>query len=108
MKKIILLVLLSFVLFSCGGSKDSTFKHGDTVIISQECLVSVGEDDNYEQLTKYCVRKDEVGVKNMVLNCTAKVLKQGETAVVVDMSFGKTKIRLSDGTEVWCASEFLK
>ncbi|EJX03648.1 hypothetical protein EVA_08244, partial [gut metagenome] len=25
-----------------------------------------------------------------------------------DMSLGKTKIRLSDGTEVWCASKFLK
>lgn len=98
---------MPFVLFSCEGSKGNTFKHGETVITSKECLVAVGEE-NFDLMNKYCVRKDETGVKNMVFNGTAKVLKQGVTGIVVEVALGKIKIRLSDGTEVWCSSEFLK
>ena len=130
-------IALSMVLVSCGNNKneikyseneksksnenyseninyserekydDDEIKLGDAVLVSQECIVAADED-SYDEMTKLCNRKDERGLELMSAQGWIAILEEGTSGVVVDMEFGKMKIRLSDNREVWCANEFLK
>lgn len=130
-------IALSMVLVSCGNNKneikyseneksksnenyseninyserekydDDEIKLGDAVLVSQECIVAADED-SYDEMTKLCNRKDERGLELMSAQGRIAILEEGTSGVVVDMEFGKMKIRLSDNREVWCANEFLK
>lgn len=130
-------IALSMVLFSCGNNKneikysenekykssnenyseninysehekhdDNEIKLGDAVFVSQECIVAADED-SYDEMTKLCNRKDERGLELMSAQGRIAILEEGTSGIVVDMEFGKMKIRLSDDKEVWCANEFL-
>lgn len=107
MKRIIALIaLLIALLMSCNGSS-SGIKPGSTVFVTEQCIGAINED-SFDEMTKYCGRKDEVGLEIMEGKGLIKILEKGESGVVTDMGFGKIKIRLEDRSEYWCASEFIK
>lgn len=105
MKKYIMLFLIALIT-SCGDSK-SGHRHGDTVVISEKCIVAVDED-SYKEMVKYCVRKDEVGLELMEARGLIKILEKGESGVITEMGFDKIKIRMIDNNEYWCANKYVK
>lgn len=105
MKKIIVTVLLSLLLLSCGNS--NSFKKGDTVYVSEQCIGAINED-SYMKMNNLCRRRDAKGLQIMENDGLIKILNSGKSGSVVDMSFGKVKIRLDNGSEYWCASEFIE
>lgn len=105
-KKFFLIGIIATLLISCGGGGSSA-KLGATVTISKECIGAINEDC-YEQMTKYCNRRDETGLELMAAEGQIRIISAGETGVVTEQALGKTKIRLNDNTELWCANEFIK
>lgn len=105
MKQLTILFLIAAMLLSCGGG--SKFKQGSTVTVAKKCIWASNED-TYEQMTKYCNRKDERGLELMESRGEVGILYSGDKGTVTDMAFGKTKIRLENNMEVWVASEFLQ
>lgn len=103
MKKI-LLVLSTLALLSCGGSG---FRNGQNVTVTQRCIWASTEE-TYKTMSKLCNRKDEAGLELMEWRGEVGILGAGEQGVVTDTGFGKVKIRLPEGIEVWVASEFLR
>ncbi len=105
MKKLFVLLMATFFFASCscGGG----FKDGQAVTVSKECIWASNED-TYDQMQKYCNRKDERGLELMEMRGEVGILSSGAKGVVTDLAFGKVKIRLGDDSEVWVASEFLK
>lgn len=104
MKKFLLQITLVLLLASCG---DGGFKHGTALETSQRCIVAYDED-SFSEMTKLCNRRDEYGLEQMEQRGRIAILSQGATGTVVETGFAKTKIRLSDNSEVWVANEFLK
>lgn len=107
MKKLsmLLVVILSLALYSCIGG--SGFKHGQTVTVTKKCIWASNEN-TYDQMTKYCNRRDERGLELMESRGEVGILWSGDKGTVTDLAFGKVKIRLDNDKEVWVASEFLK
>lgn len=103
-----LIALFAATMTACGGgSGKSGLKHGDTAVVTEQCIGAVDED-SYEQMLKYCNRRDERGLELMEARGLITILEEGETGVVTEMGFGKTKIRLLDDREYWCSSKFVK
>lgn len=100
-----LFVILSvFLLLSCASG--SGFKNGSVVEVSEKCICAYSES-SYSEMSKLCNRHDEVGLEQMEAKGQISILSYGTLGTVVKMSFGKTKIRLDNGSEVWIANEFL-
>ena len=105
MKKFLTIFAAVLTLASC--SCGNGFKHGQEVTVSQKCIWASNED-TYDQMTKYCNRKDEHGLELMEGRGEVGILWTGDKGVVTDLAFGKVKIRLENDQEVWVASEFLR
>ena len=103
MKKI-LLVLSSLALLSCGGSG---FRKGQNVTVTERCIWASSEE-TYKTMNQLCNRRDEAGLERMEWRGEVGILGTGEQGVVTDTDYGKVKIRLPEGQEVWVASEFLR
>ena len=98
--------MLAVSLFSCNGK--TGFKGGQNVIVSEQCIGAIDED-SYDEMTRFCVNKDERGLELMESRGLIDILNSGESAVVTKTAFGKVKIRLSSNDrEYWCADKFLK
>lgn len=105
MKKVIVTVFLSLFLLSCGNS--DSFKKGDIVYVSEQCIGAISED-SYMKMNNLCRRRDAKGLQVMENDGLIKILNSGKRGTVVDLAFGKVKIRLDNGSEYWCASEFIE
>lgn len=104
MKKFLTMIFATLLLASCGGGG---FKNGQTVTVKEKCIWASNED-TFDQMTKFCNRKDERGLELMEMRGEVGILDAGDKGVVTDLAFGKAKIRLRNDNEVWVANEFLK
>ncbi|SDN82049.1 hypothetical protein SAMN04487900_103175 [Prevotella communis] len=105
MKKLFLafFAILTLSACSCSGG----FKHGQQVTVSERCIYASSEGA-YDEMTKYCNRRDEAALERMDSRGEIGILYRGDTGVVTEVDFAKVKIRLQDGKEVWVANDFLK
>jgi len=71
--------------------------------ISQECFGA--KDGYFDDLNKYCNRRDEVAVRNGIASGVFTVLQPG-ACTIVDSGFGKKKVRVN-GEEWWVSTEFV-
>lgn len=99
-----MLIFSAPLLASCGSGG---FKNGQTVTVKEKCIWASNED-TFDQMTKFCNRKDERGLELMEMRGEVGILDGGDKGVVTDLAFGKAKIRLRNDNEVWVANEFLK
>lgn len=104
MKRIVTMIFAALLLLSCGGGG---FKNGQTVTVKEKCIWASNED-TFDQMTKYCNRKDERGLELMEMRGEVGILDEGDNGVITDLAFGKAKIRLANDNEVWVANEFLR
>ena len=105
MNKTLMFAAGALLLFaSCGGRG---FRKGQSVTITQECIWASNEE-TYKTMNQLCNRKDEAGLECMEWRGEIGILGAGEQGVVTDTDYGKVKIRLPEGQEVWIASEFLR
>lgn len=107
MKKILFFICMALMMAACGNSNTPTYKAGDEVTVKTKCIWA-SDEESFEQMTKYCNRKDEMGLEKMEALGQVGIVYKGTKAVITDLGFGKAKIRLDDGSEVWVSSEFLK
>lgn len=109
MKKFLIVTVLAFILTSClGGSGGKSFKMGQDVQVAQQCIGAIDEE-SFDEMNRYCVRRDERGLEVMQLKGLITILDEGERGVITDSGFGMYKIRLNiNDREYWCSQEFLK
>jgi len=84
------------------SARDKSSDYGDARI-SQECFGA--KDGFFDDLNKFCNRKDEAAVREGIVNGVFTVLQPGACSIV-DTGFGKKKVRVN-GEEWWVASEFV-
>lgn len=108
MKKLLSAIAAILLLASCGYSNaGARVNFGDEVEISERCIGAVDEE-SFSKMTEYCSRRDETGLEIMQSVGLIDILYSGTTGTVTDMGFGKTKLRLISGRELWVASEFVE
>ena len=84
------------------------FKGGQSVVVSTKCIGAIDED-SFDEMNKYCVRKDERGLEIMESRGLITIISSGEDAIVTKVGFGKVKIRLSSNErEYWCSDDYVK
>lgn len=104
MKRIVTMIFAALLLLSCGGGG---FKNGQTVTVKEKCIWASNED-TFDQMLKYCNRRDERGLELMESRGEVGILWSGDKGVITDMAFGKVKIRLANDNEVWVANEDIR
>lgn len=107
MKRLLLVLSLIFLLGACGSGSGKGFKDGDEVTVSQKCIWA-SDEESFSEMNKLCNQKDEMGLEKMESLGKVGIVLQGTKCVVTESGFGKSKIRLDNGREVWVSSEFLK
>lgn len=104
MKRIVTMIFAALLLLSCGGGG---FKNGQTVTVKEKCIWASNED-TFDQMLKYCNRRDERGLELMESRGEVGILWSGDKGVITDMAFGKVKMRLANDNEVWVANEDIR
>ena len=103
-----ILLVLAIIISSCSSNNSSKgLRPGEEAEITQKCISAIDED-SFDEMTKLCIRKDELGLELMAEKGKIQILYTGTQCVVVETGFAKTKIRLKDGTEVLVANEFVE
>lgn len=103
MKKIIFLLLLSLTV----SLAVSAMKVGQTVTITANCVGALDES-TLDKIVKDCNKGSEVVLRAAVKQGYAIVLSRGSRATVVKISFGKVRIKLSDGKMAWVLYKHVK
>lgn len=86
-----------------GGNTSEKSNNYGSASISQECFAA--RDGYFDDLNKYCNRKDEEAIREGIATGRFTVL-QPSSCTVVDKGFGKKKVRVN-GSEWWVSSEFV-
>lgn len=109
MKNLKQLFLISFLIVTCLsiGSCGKSFKKGQVVTISVECIGAYDEDV-LDEIGRYSAQKNELMVRAIVESGQAIILSQGRGAIVEDYKFGKYQISLIDGKKVWVLSNHIE
>ncbi len=110
-KKLQLTVIYCLLLLFSSCSNSETFKHGDIVITTQECL-SASSNKDYDKLNKVCARKDEDALKAMIASEQVYVLPKNTFVKIKELGFGYIEgevviAGVHQGKYVVIASEFV-
>jgi len=94
----ILLILLSIILCSsCSeNSNRSKLKLGERCYITEECLGAIDES-SFDELINISNRRDQVALQELFLNGTVYILKTSDDCTLLELKFGKCKIRVNRG-----------
>lgn len=106
----LLLVIVTLTFVSCFGGKNYP-EVGEKCEITQECFAAVSVE-KLEELTKYCVRKDESAVKSMIADGSVTIIMPAYKFKILGVDFPSCKLRVEDifgeTYEVWVSSQFIK
>lgn len=105
------LLVIVFCVLATGSSEneeDSSLHVGDRVVIEDASFAAISEDA-FDQLTDFCVAKDQIGVMNMMEYGAVRSVSPGTTGKLIKSHFTYREVRLDDDMRVWCiATEFVK
>lgn len=109
-----LYVFLSFLsLIFCSSCNENSnrgkLKYGERCYIREQCFGAIDES-SFKELNKISNRRDMVRLQEMILNGSIYILNTSDECTVLELKFGKCKIRVDRGIypfNVWVSSEFV-
>lgn len=106
MRKILILPMIAFVLFSCGGGSVK-FALGVDVIVKNRCMATSSEFA-YDDMQKASNDKNENALQDMMIKGDLLILNKGQEGVIAWSDNEKSQIKIFGGSKWWVSNNFLK